>query len=181
MSELPPGWAPYRQRFIARNRLIAAMSVGTVVVEAGLRSGSLNTAKEAGQLVRHVAAVPGPVSSVQSAGCHQLIREKGAALVTDTGEVLDLMGRLSLDAAGPARAPETPESQLDGVARAVYSAVPVRRPVDLARLQGLTALDTTTLLSVLGQLSVLGLVTRDGELWRKSPAARSRGAGAGLR
>lgn len=173
VSELPPGWAPYRQRFIARNRLIAAMSVGTVVVEAGLRSGSLNTAKEARNLVRHLAAVPGPVTSVQSAGCHQLIRDKGATLVTDTGEVLDLMGRLSLDAVGPARAPETAESELDALGRAVFSAVPVRRSTDLARLQGQTALDTTTLLSVLGRLSVLGLVVRDGEAWRKAPPPKS--------
>lgn len=172
VSELPPGWAPYRQRFIARNRLIAAMSVGTVVVEAGLRSGSLNTARLAGELVRHVAAVPGPVTSVQSAGCHQLVRDKGAALVTDTGEVLDLMGRLSLDGLGPARAPETLEAELDTLARTVFSAVPVRRSTSLAALQDLTALGPTTLLSVLGRLCVLGLVVRDSDGWRKMPQPR---------
>ena len=123
VSELPVGWAPYRQRFIARNRLIAAMSVGTVVVEAGLRSGSLNTAKEARKLVRHVAAVPGPVTSVQSAGCHKLLRETDATLVTDVAEVLDLMGRLSLDAVGPARAVATLESELGDLDRSVWSAV----------------------------------------------------------
>lgn len=171
VSELPLGWAPYRARFIARNRLIAAMSVGTVVVEAGLRSGSLNTAKRARTLVRHVAAVPGPVTSVQSAGCHKLLRETEATLVTDAAEVLDVMGRLSLDAVGLARAPETPESELDEVARSVWSAVPVRTPADLAKLQRLTALDTTTLLSVLGRLTVLGLVVRVGERWRKVPAS----------
>ncbi len=171
VSELPPGWAPYRQRFIARNRLIAAMSVGTVVVEAGLRSGSLNTARTARILVRHVAAVPGPVTSVQSAGCHKLLRETDASLVTDAAEVLDLMGRLSLDAVGPARAPVTPESDLDALARSVWSAVPVRTPADLAKLQRLTALDTTTLLGVLGRLTMLGLVVRVGERWRKVPAA----------
>lgn len=172
VSELPLGWAPYRQRFIARNRIIAAMSVGTVVVEAGLRSGSLNTAKEARTLVRHVAAVPGPVTSAQSAGCHKLLRETNATLVTDAAEVLDLMGRLSLDAVGLARAPVTPESDLDHVARSVWSAVPVRTPADLAKLQRLTAMDTTTLLSVLGRLTMLGLVVRVGERWRKVPAAQ---------
>lgn len=170
VSELPLGWAPYRARFIARNRLIAAMSVGTVVVEAGLRSGSLNTARLARELVRHVAAVPGPVTSVQSAGCHQLLRDTGATLVTDAGEVLDVMGRLGFDAVGPARAKETPESELDALARSVWSAVPVRSPADLAKLQRLTALDATTLLSVLGQLTVLGLVLRVGDRWRKVPA-----------
>lgn len=172
VSELPLGWAPYRQRFIARNRIIAAMSVGTVVVEAGLRSGSLNTARTARNLLRHVAAVPGPVTSVQSAGCHQLVRETGATLVTDTAEVLDLMGRLGFDAVGPARAPETAESELDPVARTVWSAVPVRQGAGLARMQLLTALDSTTLLSVLGQLTVLGLVLREGDRWRKLPQAR---------
>lgn len=172
VSELPLGWAPYRQRFIARNRIIAAMSVGTVVVEAGLRSGSLNTARTARELMRHVAAVPGPVTSVQSAGCHQLVRDTGAALVTDVAEVLDLMGRLGLDAVAPARAPETVESQLDPVARTVWSAVPVRQGASLSRMQLLTALDSTTLLSVLGRLSVQGLVLRDGDRWRKAPQAK---------
>jgi DNA processing protein len=172
LSELPPGWAPYRQRFIARNRLIAAMSVGTVVVEAGLRSGSLNTAKEARRLVRHVAAVPGPVTSVQSAGCHKLVRETEATLVTDVAEVLDLMGRLSLDAVGPARAVATLDSELEEPDRTVWSAVPVRVPADLARLQLLTALDSTTLLSTLGRLCMLGILERVGEGWRKVPKSR---------
>lgn len=172
VSELPVGWAPYRQRFIARNRLIAAMSVGTVVVEAGLRSGSLNTAKEARKLVRHVAAVPGPVTSVQSAGCHKLLRETDATLVTDVAEVLDLMGRLSLDAVGPARAVATLESELGDLDRSVWSAVPVRVPATLARLQELTALDATTLLSTLGRLSMLGIVERVGDRWRKVPKSR---------
>lgn len=172
VSELPLGWAPYRARFLSRNRLIAAMSVGTVVVEAGLRSGSLNTAKAARELVRHVAAVPGPVTSVQSAGCHDLVREKGATLVTDAAEVLDLMGRLSLDGTGPIRAEPTLDSDLDDVARTVWSAVPVRSPADLARLQVLTALDPMTLLSALGRLSALGLVECSGERWRKVPPKR---------
>jgi DNA processing protein len=172
VSELPLGWAPYRQRFIARNRLIAAMSVGTVVVEAGLRSGSLNTANEARKLVRHVAAVPGPVTSVQSAGCHKLLRETDAALVTDVAEVLDLMGRLSMDAVGPARAVATLESELGDLDRSVWSAVPVRVAANLARLQELTALDSTTLLSTLGRLSMLGIVERVGDRWRKVPKSR---------
>lgn len=175
VSELPPGWAPYRQRFLARNRIIAAMSVGTVVVEAGLRSGALSTARAARRLNRHVAAVPGPVTSVQSAGCHQLLRETDATLVTDTAEVLDLMGRLGLDAAEPARAPETAESELDPVARSVWSAVPVRQGATLNRMQLLTALDPATLLAALGQLTLQGLVRRDGERWRKVPEHRPAG------
>lgn len=167
VSELPLGWAPFRHRFLARNRLIAAMTAGTVVVEAGLRSGSLNTARTAAALGRHVAAVPGPVTSVQSAGCHELIRETGASLVTDTAEVVDLVGRLSFDAAAPARAPSSAEAELDPVAHAVWSAIPLRRGADLAALQRLTAVDTPTLLSVLGRLGAVGLVRRDQDRWRK--------------
>ena len=83
------------------------------------------------------------------------------------------MGRLGFDAVGPARAPETAESRLDPVARTVWSAVPVRQGVSLSRMQLLTALDSTTLLSVLGQLTVQGLVLRDGDRWRKPPTGRT--------
>jgi DNA processing protein len=88
ISEYPPGWLPERRRFLARNRLIAALGAGTVVVEAGLRSGSLNTARHARELGRPVMAVPGPVTSVQSAGCHQLIRDHSTVCVTGAEEII---------------------------------------------------------------------------------------------
>lgn len=91
VSEVAPGSAPTRPRFLLRNRLIAAMSAGTVVVEAGLRSGSLNTAGTAEKLGRPVGVVPGPVTSMVPAGCHQASREGMAVLVTDVPEVLDLV------------------------------------------------------------------------------------------
>ena len=74
VSEYPPGIRPARHRFLARNRLVAALSGATVVVEAGLRSGAANTAAWARALGRVVCAVPGPVTSSASAGCHALIR-----------------------------------------------------------------------------------------------------------
>jgi DNA processing protein len=88
VSEYPPGQRPSRQRFLARNRLIAAVSAGTVVVEAAVRSGTMVTARHARQLERPVMAVPGPVTSVQSGGCHQLIRDGMATCVTSVGEVI---------------------------------------------------------------------------------------------
>ncbi len=88
VSEYPQGRRPTRTRFLARNRIIAATSAGTVVVEAGLASGTLNTARHARELGRPVMAVPGPVTSSQSAGCHQLIRDAGAACVTCAADVL---------------------------------------------------------------------------------------------
>jgi DNA processing protein len=90
VSELPPGHQPWRWAFPARNRLIAALSAGTVVVEGGERSGSLITADFAAELGRFVAAVPGPVTSATSAGPHALIKA-GAEIVRDAADVLDLL------------------------------------------------------------------------------------------
>ena len=92
VSEVPPGGAPTRWRFLQRNRLIAAIAGGTVVVEAGYRSGSLNTATHARDLDRPLGVVPGPITSGQSAGCHRLLRTNPAAqLVTSVAEMIDLM------------------------------------------------------------------------------------------
>ena len=75
VSEAPPGGLPLRRRFLVRNRLIAALSGGTVVVEAGVRSGALSTARHARRIGRPVLAVPGPVTSGLSAGCHLILRQ----------------------------------------------------------------------------------------------------------
>ena len=91
ISELPPGSSPTKWRFLQRNRLIAAMSQATLVVEAGWRSGSINTANHASSLGRPVGAVPGAVTSPASAGCHRLIRENTASLVTSIPDVIDLI------------------------------------------------------------------------------------------
>ena len=90
LAELPPGSTPTRWRFLMRNRLIAAASDATVVVEAGARSGSLNTAGHAAQLGRPLGAVPGPITSPASTGCHRLIREYGAICVTSPDEMAEL-------------------------------------------------------------------------------------------
>jgi DNA processing protein len=90
VSELPCGAAPTKWRFLMRNRLIAAASRATLVVEAGWRSGSLNTATHAHSIGRPLGAVPGPVTSAASAGCHRLIREYGATIVTNAAEAAEL-------------------------------------------------------------------------------------------
>ena len=90
VSELPCGSSPTRWRFLQRNRLIAASSLATVVIEAGWRSGSLNTAGHAASIGRPLGAVPGPVSSAASAGCHLLIRDRGAVLVSTPDEMAEL-------------------------------------------------------------------------------------------
>ncbi|MFD4192569.1 DNA-processing protein DprA [Amycolatopsis thermoflava] len=93
VSEYPPGTPPARHRFLVRNRLIAALSEGTIVVEAGRRSGARNTATTAGALGKVVMAVPGPVTSALSIGCHELIRESGATLVASVDDVIETVGR----------------------------------------------------------------------------------------
>ena len=92
VAEVPPGVAPSRWRFLQRNRLIAAATAATVVVEAGWRSGSINTANHAAQLGRPVGVVPGPVTSSASAGCHRLLRESEAVCVTTAAEMAQLIG-----------------------------------------------------------------------------------------
>lgn len=90
VSESPPSQRPAKHLFLTRNRLISALSQIVVVVEAGQRSGAMSTANHGAEQGRQVAAVPGPVTSTASAGCHRLIRE-GAALVTNVEEIMELM------------------------------------------------------------------------------------------
>ena len=94
ISEYPLGCSPSRPRFLARNRLVAALAGGVVVVEAAQRSGTMNTARHARRLARPLMAVPGPVTSAVSAGCRELIREHGAARVTSAADVLTHVSQL---------------------------------------------------------------------------------------
>ena len=105
VSECPPDRRPTRPGFLVRNRVIAALSRGTLVVEAAARSGALNTARHARELNRLIMAIPGPVTSEQSAGCHELIRESGAALVTGVRDIIEFLAPLGDDGAGPDRDP----------------------------------------------------------------------------
>ncbi|UFS60985.1 DNA-processing protein DprA [Subtercola endophyticus] len=104
VSEMPCGSPPTKWRFLQRNRLIAALSRATVVVEAGTRSGSLNTAAHAAAIGRPLGAVPGPVTSASSAGCHRLLREYNAECVTNSEEVIGLF--LAVGEALPRRGDE---------------------------------------------------------------------------
>lgn len=92
-SEIAPSGTPTRHRFLSRNRLIAASAAATVVVEAGYRSGSLTTAGHAATLGRTLGAVPGPITSAASAGCHRLIRDYDAQIITSATDAYELLGR----------------------------------------------------------------------------------------
>jgi DNA processing protein len=91
LSEVLPSVPAVPHRFLIRNRLIAALSKGTLVVEAAHRSGSLRTARDAGELLRPVMAIPGPIHSPTSEGCHRLINERKAELVSSVDEIVELV------------------------------------------------------------------------------------------
>jgi DNA processing protein len=166
VSELAPGCAPTRLRFLARNRLIAALSRGTVVVEAAVRSGALNTASWTSLLNRPLMAVPGPVTSAPSAGAHELIRSGAAALVTRAEDVLELTGQMGEHLAEPLRAPASARDGLPTRQRRALEAVPLVRPADsasIARTAGLGAAEVNTILVALAQR---GLVEQLPTGWR---------------
>jgi DNA processing protein len=177
VSEVPPGSAPTRGRFLVRNRLIAALAVGTVVVEAAVRSGSLTTARQAADLGRVLMAVPGPVTSVLSSGCHRLLRE-GATCAGSAGEVLDAVGVLSDDAAIADRAPVSARDGLSATVRRVLDAVPVRAWADEASIARVAGVPALTVLQVLPPLQVAGLVEQGLEGWRLTALGAQRPARA---
>ncbi len=169
ISEYPPGVRPARHRFLTRNRLVAALSSATVVVEAGLRSGAASTAAWARALGRMVCAVPGPVTSMASAGCHQLIRS-GAELVTRSDEIVELVGRAGEFADEQPRRSDP----LDGLSETelkVFEALPgrgARTPDQIAVSAGLPI---AGVLGPLAMLEIAGLIERQEGRWR---LARSR-------
>ncbi|MCK0111288.1 DNA-processing protein DprA [Ornithinimicrobium sp. F0845] len=158
LTEVPPGSAPTRPRFLARNRIIAALATGTVVVEAGLRSGSLNTLRAAAAIGRPVAVVPGPVTSMVSAGCHRAVREEGAVLVTDAAEVVDLLGDIGGDDLAPAkRGPERVQDQLDDLPLRVWSTLAPFRSKTVEEITVQAGLAAAEVLGALGELQGRGL------------------------
>lgn len=171
VSELPPGSAPTRWRFLQRNRLIAALGEATVVVEAGWRSGSLNTAGHAVSLGRPVGAVPGPITSAASAGCHRLLREYDAVAVTGADDVWELVGGLGREArahAGQVRpaAAGHEHPRTDDATRVVdaLSARTARTVSEVARGAGLSFEHAGALL---GLLELDGRAIRGGGGWRR--------------
>ena len=185
ISEVPCGTAPTKWRFLQRNRLIAAASDATVVLEAGLRSGSINTAGHAAALGRPLGAVPGPVTSPASAGCHRLLREYDAVCVVDAdadGRARRWRGRrrperLRAGRSDPARAARVvPASgSPDGTSRVVLDALSTRTPRELSRDRAAQRRRLVEVMSVLGELEADGVVVRrDGRWLRVAPADAAR-------
>lgn len=167
VSEVAPGSAPMGSSFLSRNRLIAAMTAGTIVVEAGLRSGSLQTMSKAADLNRPVGAVPGPVTSMMSAGCHNAIRDKAAILVTNAAEVIELVGRIGEGALTEPREDSRPEDDLDPDDARVHQSLPRSGGIDLDGLLSATALAPMAVLGALTRLEEGGFAVKKDGRWRK--------------
>jgi DNA processing protein len=170
VSEAAPGCAPTRIRFLARNRLIAALSQGTVVVEAAIRSGALNTANWAAALSRVLMGVPGPVNSAPSAGVHQLIRMRGALLVTDGHDVLEAVAPTGLHTQGHVQEPARPRDLLTAEQRQVLDAVPVQRGARSAQIAHAAGLAPHRVEAALVGLHTAGFVEHATGRWRLADA-----------
>lgn len=168
VSEWPPGCGPRRYRFLIRNRVIAALSKGTVVVEAARRSGSRLTARRAEELDRSVMAVPGPVNSRTSVGTHELIRDWGARLVTNAADVIGEVGGIGEGLAASLAASQTYVSGLSGSHRAILDAVPRQGSISVHELAGRCGLSPREVRGMLPDLVTHGTVVECHDGYRRS-------------
>jgi DNA processing protein len=180
ISEWPPGRHPARLRFLVRNRAIAALACGTVIVEAAERSGALNTARHAAHLGRPLMAVPGPVTSAQSAGCHRIIRDWGATCVTCAADIIEMLSPVgaptapaNTDSQEPATDPASKfmrwapaRDELDPDSAKVLDALPARGGAGTATIAVEAGVDLDTVLRCLGLLAGCGFIERCDQGWR---------------
>ncbi|MDY6999129.1 MAG: DNA-processing protein DprA [Actinomycetota bacterium] len=165
VSEYPPGVRPTRRQFLSRNRLVAALSRATVVVEAGVRSGAANTAGWADALGRPVGAVPGPVTSASSVGCHALIASRRALVITRAADIVELAGRMG-ETAPELERPGTEIDELDDTELSVYEALPRRGSRTIDEIAVTAGLPVTDVLAPLTMLDVRGLVVQADGRWK---------------
>ncbi len=165
-AELPPGARPTRWRFLSRNRLIAALGAATVVVEAAARSGALNTARTAAGLSRPVGAVPGPVTSATSVGCHDLLREGVAVCVCDAQQVGELLGPLTV-AGSPSAA--DPGGTGGEAGRRVVELLRADRALSLHDAVAATGLSARSSAAALTALTAAGRALQDADGGWRAP------------
>jgi DNA processing protein len=171
LSELPCGQPPTKWRFLQRNRLIAAASQATVVVEAGWRSGSLNTAGHAAEIGRPIGAVPGPVNSAASAGCHRLIRDYGATLVTSAEDIAELHGYAPHPLDASRIEPDSRDEQVERPASPeqtrLLDALSFSAPRETSDIAARAGLSIAAVQSLLGALEIDERVTERERGWIK--------------
>ncbi|GAB3125743.1 DNA-processing protein DprA [Tsukamurella serpentis] len=164
VSEYPPGTVPAKHRFLSRNRVVGTSTGGVVVVEAGFRSGTRNTATWAKRRQVPVCAVPGPITVATSVTCHELIRD-GARLVSRASEVIEEVGRIG-ETAPEREVPARPTDGLDSAALQVHEALPATSALSVSEIAVSAGLPARAVMAQLAVLELRGLVHRDGALWR---------------
>ncbi|NQD89268.1 DNA-protecting protein DprA [Paenarthrobacter sp. CM16] len=171
ISEVPPGSAPTRYRFLQRNRIIAALASVTVVVEARWRSGALNTAHHAESIGRVVATVPGSIHSANSAGCHRLLREGGAVCVTDAGEIAELAGAIGESTSAERNADAAIHDGLSLEDLILLDALPLRAATSVEKLTVVAGLSPEAVRAGLGRLGLMGLANSERGAWKRAKNA----------
>lgn len=167
VSELPPGSSPNKAGFLQRNRIIAALSQGTVVIEAALRSGARNTASWANALGRTVMAVPGPVTSAMSVTPHNLIRDGEASLVATSDDVRTLLAPMGRGPVVAVTGQARPGEDLSAAAMAVREALPGRGALSLSEVALISGESVPRCLQALHELATNGLAARNEDgYWR---------------
>nr|WP_206037609.1 DNA-processing protein DprA [Rhodococcus sp. HNM0569] len=164
VSEYAPGTTPAKHRFLARNRLVAGLSAGVVVVEAGWRSGARNTAAWGRKLGRPVAAVPGPVTSAASVGCNRMIRDGEAILVAGARDVVDVVGPLELFDGHEAVVTRDTD-RLTGDMLLIYEALPAAGSQSAAELSETSGVPLPMVRALLPLLELEGFVGTDDTGW----------------
>ncbi|KUJ39968.1 hypothetical protein MBT84_13125 [Streptomyces sp. MBT84] len=164
VGELPPGDHPTPSRFLLRNRVIAALTRGTVVVEAAYRSGALVTARAAQRLGRFTMGVPGPVTSGLSAGVHELLRGE-AVLVSDAADIVELVGGIG-ELAPDRRGPVLPRDLLEPAALRVLAALPGGTAATVPDIAGGAQTTEEDAVARLYELRSLGFVERHDDGWK---------------
>ena len=168
ITEMPPGMRPNRYRFLNRNRLIAALSATTIVIEARYRSGALSTANHAHDLGRTVAAVPGPINVPTSAGCHRMIKETPTLLIDDPEDLATLYNvGSSTSQRTPVADDQRDYDSLGLEEMLVYEALPVNSRTNLSTLSSLTGLGVPQLAAILTRLERAGLAEAQSHGWQK--------------
>jgi DNA processing protein len=175
VSEYPPTHTPARHRFLTRNRLIAALGDGTVVVEAGRRSGAKNTAASTSALGRVLMAVPGPITSASSAGCHELLRSGEAVAVSSVEEVIESTGRIGADLVESRRQSATTIGPPQGDAMRVHEALGLETGHSADKIAVESGVALSTVRALLPEFELAGLAERVDSGWKRSHATAGRG------
>lgn len=167
LSQYPPGARPTRWRFLDRNRLIAALSGATVVVQAGFRSGALNTARHGMEMGRQVGAVPGPINQPEWAGSNQLIRD-GATLISSAEDVLEMIAPLGTVTSERPRVPAGYLDGLDPLTARILDATPLRIPVNAEAIARASGAAIAEVAAAMGNLEMDGRVVQVAGKWKKA-------------